>query len=364
MQKINVGVIFGGRSAEHEISLLSAYNIIAAIPKKKYNIVPIGVRKDGSYVYFSKGDFILHSGDAKKVRLAARGVPVTFEFGEEGRIVSLKGGGTKKKLDVVFPVLHGTYGEDGTMQGLLSLANIPFVGSGVLGSAVGMDKDVAKRLWRDAGLPMADFIVFRKSDLRKIQFRSIVRKLGLPFFIKPAVAGSSVGVHKVTSAKQFTAALRDSFSYSHKVLIERMIVGKEIECSVLGNEHPIVSLPGAVIPTHGFYSYEAKYLDEDGAHFEIPAPLPTTVVKKIHRIVLEAFQVLELEGMARVDGFLTPKGVFILNEVNTIPGFTKISMYPKLWEVSGVSYSELIDRLLQLAIARHYREHALKTVRQ
>ncbi|MBI5794013.1 D-alanine--D-alanine ligase [Candidatus Uhrbacteria bacterium] len=363
MQKINVGVMFGGRSAEHEISLLSAYNVIAAIPKNKYNIVPIGVRKDGSYVYFPKGDFILHPGDAKKVRLSGGGVSVTFAFGEGRHLASLKGTGVDKRIDVVFPVLHGTYGEDGTMQGLLSLADIPFVGPGVLGSAVGMDKDVAKRLWRDAGLPMADFLPFRKSDLKKIQFQAIVRKLGLPFFIKPAVAGSSVGVHKVKSAKQFAVALRDAFSYSDKVLIEQMIVGKEIECSVLGNERPVVSLPGAVIPTHSFYSYEAKYLDEHGAHFEIPAALPRKVVQKIQRIVLDAFKVLELEGMARVDGFLTSKGEFILNEVNTIPGFTKISMYPKLWEVSGVSYPELIDRLLQLAIERHKRERQLKTAR-
>ena len=363
MRKLVVGVMFGGRSAEHEISLLSAYNIIAAIPKTKYSIVPIGVSKDGSYLCYTKEDSILHPMDAKRVCLAKHGVPVTFEFGEEGRIVSLKGNGMKKRLDVVFPVLHGTYGEDGTMQGLLSLADIPFVGSGVLGSAIGMDKDVAKRLWRDAGLPIAKFLVFRSEDIKNIRFQSVARKLGLPFFVKPAIAGSSVGVHRVVNVKQFSDALRDAFSFSRKVLIERMIVGKEIECSVLGNDQPVVSLPGMVIPSHSFYSYEAKYLDENGAHFEIPALLSTKVVKKIQRIVLEAFKILELEGMARIDGFLTQKGEFILSEANTIPGFTKISMYPKLWEASGVSYPDLIDRLIQLAIARHKKERLLKMIR-
>ncbi len=364
MRKINVGVLFGGRSAEHEVSLLSASNIMAAISKKKYHISAIGVHKDGSYFYFPKGNAIRYSNDASKVCLADGGIPITFEFGEDGRVVSLKGTDVKKKLDVVFPVLHGTFGEDGTMQGLLSLANIPFVGPGVAGSAIGMDKDVTKRLWRDAGLPIADFLAFRKADQKKIQFQVITRKLGLPFFVKPAVAGSSVGVHKVTNAIELSAALNDAFSYSQKVLIERMVVGKEIECSVLGNEQPAVSLPGAVIPTHSFYSYEAKYLDEQGALFEIPAVLPTRVVKKIQRVVLEAFVVLGLEGMARIDGFLTPKGEFILNEVNTVPGFTKMSMYPKLWKVSGMRESNLVDQLLQLAISRHKRDCQLKVTRR
>jgi D-alanine-D-alanine ligase len=269
-----------------------------------------------------------------------------------------------KRLDVIFPVLHGTFGEDGTMQGLLSLADIPCVGPGVEASAIGMDKDVTKRLWRDAGLPIADFLVVRSSEAKRWSYGPIKKKLGMPFFIKPAIAGSSVGVHKVESTRQFSKALSDAFLYSHKVLIERMVRGREIECSVLGNDEIKVSLPGAVIPTHNFYSYEAKYLDPNGAQFEIPARMSKSMVRKIQGIVREAYLVLGLEGMARVDGFLTKDGQFILNEVNTIPGFTKISMYPKLWEASGLSYPDLIDRLIQLAMERHKKDLNIKTARQ
>jgi D-alanine-D-alanine ligase len=363
MKKITVGVMFGGRSAEHEVSLVSAFNVIAAMSKKKYEVVPIGVKKNGSFVLFQTTGYILDPQDVKKVRMADNGIPISFQFGDSREVFSLKGINVSKRLDVVFPVLHGTYGEDGTMQGLLDLAGIPFVGPGAEGSAIGMDKDVTKRLWRDAGLPIADFLVFRKSELEKIRFSVVTKKLGLPFFVKPARAGSSVGVHKVTTVDQFSKALRDAFSFSNKVLIESMVTGKEIECSVLGNENPVVSLPGAVVPTHDFYSYDAKYIDDHGANFEIPAVLSTKVVRKIQKIVIEAYKVIELEGMARVDGFLTPKGEYILNEVNTIPGFTLISMYPKLWGVSGLSFAKLIDRLIELAITRHTQESSIKTTR-
>lgn len=361
MKKNTVGVMFGGRSAEHEVSLVSAYNVISSMSKEKYEIIPIGVGKDGSCVYFNRTGYILDPQDVKNVRLADWGIPIYFKFGKDSRIFSVGEKYFSKKLDVVFPVLHGTFGEDGTIQGLFSLADTPFVGPGVAGSAIGIDKDITKRLWRDAGLPIADFLVFRKCELEAIRYRSVVEKLGLPFFVKPACAGSSVGVHKISTASQFQSALQDAFSYSDKVLIESMVEGKEIECSVLGNESPVVSLPGAVVPTHDFYSYDAKYVDEHGAFFEIPAVLPKKVVKNIQKVALDAYKVLGLEGMARVDGFLTPKGKFILNEVNTIPGFTNISMYPKLWEVSGLPFPKLVDRLIDLAIARHGRERLIKT---
>lgn len=338
---------------------MSATSIMDAIPKSKYAIVPIGVRKDGRFVLYKKSRGIVDSHNVRKVRLAPDGIPITFDFGKQTRVLSFSTKPSSVKLDVVFPVLHGTFGEDGTLQGLLDMANLPYVGPGVLGSAVGMDKDVTKRLWRDAGLPIADFIVLRASQKRPT-YIEVVRKLGAPFFIKPAVAGSSVGVHKVESARQFQQALVDAFSYSEKVLIERIIVGKEIECSVLGSDQPEVSLPGAVKPTHSFYSYEAKYLDPNGAQFEIPVHLPKETIRRIQSIVQSAYTTLGLEGMARVDGFLSNQGQFILNEVNTIPGFTKISMYPKLWEVSGLSFPRLIDRLLELAIERHERNKQRK----
>lgn len=350
--KISVGVLFGGKSSEHQISLLSASNIIRAIPKDTYRIVPIGINKQGTLFHFKKKNFILHPTDPKKIRLADGGESVSFGFGKSRRLVYLK---TKKqgpKLDILFPVLHGVFGEDGTIQGLAELADIPYVGCGVLGSAIGMDKDVTKRLLRDAQIPVADFLTLHSHERSDIRFSSMKQKFGLPFFVKPAVAGSSVGVHKVRSQKEFHAAIDDAFSQCSKILIERMVVGKEIECAVLGNEHPIASLPGEVIPQHDFYSYEAKYLDENGALFHIPVKLSTATIKKIQTVVAKTYQVLECSGMARVDGFLQSDGNFILNEINTIPGFTSISMYPKLWEVSGLNYTDLIDRLIQLALKR------------
>ncbi len=362
MGKKVVGIFFGGRSAEHEISMLSATSIMEAIPKSRYSVVAIGVRKDGGFVYYPGGKAILHGTDASKVRLAPSGIPVTFQFGKRPGLIALSNKRFLKRLDVVFPVLHGTYGEDGTMQGLLEIAGLPYVGPGVLGSAIGMDKDVTKRLWRDAGLPIADFLVARSSQ-KNWTYAQIIKKLGTPFFVKPAVAGSSVGVHKVTSSRQFVVAMRDAFSYCEKVLIERMVQGREIECSVLGGENPKVSLPGAVIPTHSFYSYEAKYLDPDGAQFEIPARMAKASIRLVQDIVRKAYVSLGLEGMARVDGFLDDAGVFTLNEVNTIPGFTKISMYPKLWKVSGFPFPDLLDRLLQDAMDRYARGRKLKTGR-
>ena len=237
------------------------------------------------------------------------------------------------------------------------------MGAGVLGSAVGMDKDVMKRLLRDAGIPTAKFLVRSKVNQKRLKpnFKQIKNSFGVPFFVKPANLGSSVGIHKVKSEKEFLPALEDAFGYDLKVLIEEYIPGREIECAVLGNENPIASVPGEIIPQHEFYSYEAKYIDENGALFEIPAKLPRVAVKKIQDMALRAFKALCCEGMARVDFFLKKDGTVILNEINTIPGFTKISMYPKLWEASGISYSKLIDSLIKLALERFEKEQRLKT---
>jgi D-alanine-D-alanine ligase len=264
-------------------------------------------------------------------------------------------------VDVVFPILHGTFGEDGTVQGLLKLAGIPFVGAGVLGSAVGMDKDVMKRLLRDAGIPIADFIVYIRSQHKKIDFAAVKSRLGMPVFVKPANLGSSVGVSKADGETDFGIAVGDAFKYDNKIIIEETIAGREIECSVLGNDEPIASLPGEVIAERGFYSYEAKYIDDTGAELRIPVDLPENTVKQIQTTAVKAYQALCCEGMARVDLFLKDDNEIVINEINTIPGFTNISMYPKLWEVSGIPYSELIDRLIQLAIDRFESEKRLET---
>ncbi|HYF10228.1 MAG TPA: D-alanine--D-alanine ligase family protein, partial [Candidatus Paceibacterota bacterium] len=263
---------------------------------------------------------------------------------------------------VVFPILHGPMGEDGTVQGLLTLAGVPFVGSGVLGSAVGMDKDAMKRLLRDAGLPIAKFVTLRASEKRPA-YAAVARKLGKILFVKPANMGSSVGVSKVRNAKEFAAALDKAFEYDSKILIEEFIPAREVECAVLGNEEPIASVVGEIIPTHEFYSYEAKYLDENGAALEVPAKIPQALSRKIQKMAVEVFKVLSCEGLGRVDFFLTEKGRIYVNEINTIPGFTSISMYPRLFSASGISYPDLIDRLIQLALERHARSKDLKTSR-
>ncbi len=356
-RKKRIAILFGGRSAEHEISLQSAENVYDAIDKKKYDIVLIGIDKKGKWhntlslkeISESSSDVLL-----QPARLA------------ENAVKSLKPRANTSitqvinALDVVFPVLHGPYGEDGSVQGLLKLINVPYVGAGILASAVGMDKDIMKRLLRDAGLPIAKFLVYEEQDREQINFERVKKELGLPVFVKPANLGSSVGVSKVQNESELRKAVEEAFQFDRKLLIEECIHGREIECSVLGNEHPIASLPGEVIPQKGFYSYEAKYLDENGAILEIPAKLDKDIVRRIQAIALKAFKTLCGEGMSRVDMFLQ-NGKIYVNEVNTIPGFTRISMYPKLWEASGISYSELIDRLIDLAIERFQREQKLKT---
>jgi D-alanine-D-alanine ligase len=369
-KKIRVGIIFGGKSSEHEVSLASAASIIASIDKDKYEIVPIGITKTGRWVLGEGAKKLI----PEKVIEAGRPIliPPDPEVKEilrlplsadsrHGSPTSIAERPSKEPLesnaiDVVFPVLHGRFGEDGTIQGLLELAGIPYVGGGVLASAVGMDKDVMKRLFRDAGLPVPKFLVFRSEDLnshRAACKRNIASKIRFPCFVKPANSGSSVGIHKAHSVRELDAALADALRYDEKVLIEEGIVGREIECSVLGNQAPLASVPGEVIPSHEFYDYEAKYIDE-GSRLIIPAKLTKTQVKRVRELAIAAYKAIECTGMARVDFFVEkPSGQVYVNEINTIPGFTQISMYPKLWEASGISYSELIDRLLQLAIERH-----------
>ena len=359
-KKIRVLVLFGGKSAEHEVSLRSAKNVINSIDKDKYEVILMGIDKMGGWRLSAGPQYLLNADSPKAVKLDKQGESVALVPGHgEKRPIGLSRESVTGAVDVVFPVLHGTFGEDGTVQGLLKLLDLPFVGAGVLGSAIGMDKDVQKRLLRDAGIPVAKFIVLR--DPKEMKYEQIVREIGIPFFIKPANAGSSVGVHKIKNKSQFQGAAKDVFSYDSKMLAEQYIKGREFECSVLGNEKPAASVPGEVLPQHEFYSYEAKYLDEHGAVLEIPAKVPVRTAKRIRELALRAFEVLCCEGMARVDFFMAENGDLYLNEINTIPGFTEISMYPKLWKASGLSYEKLIDKLIRLAIGRFQKEKKLRT---
>ncbi|MCL2808876.1 MAG: D-alanine--D-alanine ligase [Treponema sp.] len=319
-----VGIIFGGKSAEHEISLLSAKNVYDAIDKEKFAPTLIKIEKSGKWQ-----------------------MNEIFNY------------------DVIFPILHGPFGEDGTIQGLLKLADIPFVGPDVLGSAVGMDKDVMKRLLRDADIPIGKFLTVKSNEAMP-SFAEVQKAIGSLennsiFFIKPANMGSSVGINKVKNQDELSAALKDAFQYDTKIIIEEFIPGREIECAVLGNEEPAASLPGEIIPSHDFYSYDAKYIDDNGAALEIPAKLDNETIERIQQLAIKVFKTLNCEGLSRVDFFLKPDGNIIVNEINTMPGFTKISMYPKMWGSSGISYTDLITRLIELAISRFERDRLLKT---
>ncbi|MEI7741680.1 MAG: D-alanine--D-alanine ligase [bacterium] len=357
MKKIRVGVLFGGKSAEHEVSLRSAKNIIAALDPEKYDVALIGIDKAGKWHVRDSATNLLNTPDPKMLAFRDGDSVALIPSAPAGSLVTMQG--TEPALDVVFPVLHGTNGEDGTMQGLLRLLDLPFVGPDVLGSAIGMDKDAAKRLLRDAGIPIARFVTVPAHKRSEISFEKLSAELGMPMFVKPANSGSSVGVYKIKTAEDFAAAADNAFKYDTKIIFEECVVGREIECSVLGNEIKEASVPGEIIPHHEFYSYEAKYLDENGAGLEIPAKLTPELVKKMQELAVRTCEVLCVEGMARVDCFLRGDE-FIVNEINTIPGFTNTSMYPKLWEASGLSYKDLISKLLDLAIARHERDSKIK----
>ncbi|MBN2419336.1 MAG: D-alanine--D-alanine ligase [Deltaproteobacteria bacterium] len=361
-EKIKVGILFGGKSAEHEISIMSAKNIIAAIDRDKYQVFLIGITKKGKWCIGKSAELMLEGGNATGQDNITGSDMLALVPGEsDSRIVSLADSKNATGVDVIFPVLHGPMGEDGTVQGLLKLAGIPFVGSGVLGSAAGMDKDVMKRLFRDRGIPIGKFKVILSHEKDEVKFDDIVNALGLPLFIKPANMGSSVGVHKVGNKDEFDAAISDAFNFDSKILVEEFIKGREIECAVLGNENPIASVPGEICTQHDFYSYNAKYVDENGAVLNIPANLPEDIKEKIKKLAIESFKCLCCEGLARVDSFLKEDGTIIVNEVNTIPGFTSISMYPMLFKESGIEYSELIDRLISLALDRYEKEKMLKS---
>ncbi len=364
MKRIRVGVLFGGRSAEHEVSLQSARNVIAALDPEKYEPVLIGIDKSGHWHLHESSTFLLDIEDPIRIRLLD-GQPevLALPWESKAQLQPLQPDLPPVQVDVIFPVLHGPMGEDGTVQGLLRLAGIPFVGAGVCGSAVSMDKDVSKRLLRDAKIDVARWIILRRGQTP--DSGKALRELGNPVFVKPANMGSSVGVHRVGSPKQVAMAVQDAFRYDRKVLIEEFISGRELECSVLGSldpsAPPLASLPGEIVPQHDFYSYTAKYVDENGALLHVPAELDSDTTSRLQDVARRAFLALECEGMARVDFFLTPEGRLYVNEINTIPGFTRISMYPKLWEISGLPPRQLVDHLLQLALTRGRAENRLET---
>ncbi|WP_352428582.1 D-alanine--D-alanine ligase family protein [Thermoflexus sp.] len=359
-----MGVLFGGKSGEHEVSLLSAQSVIRALDKSKYEVVPIGITKEGRWI--TQGDPMkaLTGGLVTMEDLVgsppvvepepAPGLPAVAPRRELIPGVHAEG---IPEVDVIFPVLHGPFGEDGTIQGLLELAGLPYVGAGVLASAVGMDKAVMKDVFRAHGLPVARYIVVLRREWERDPegvMGRVEREIGFPCFVKPAHLGSSVGVSKVKDREDLPAALAEAARYGRKMLVERAIpAAREIEVSVLGNEDPIASVPGEVIPAGEFYDYAAKYLD-DRTQLVIPAPLDEALSERIRTLALEAFRAIDACGMARVDFLLSREtGELVINEINTIPGFTAVSMYPRLWEASGLPYSALLDRLIELALERH-----------
>lgn len=354
-KRLRIGVLFGGRSGEHEVSLASAASVIRGLDAEKYEAVPIGIDKDGHWFAGAGAQKML--SDVLK-----NGQRVMLPADPEGAsLIPMNGAGSGPLMvDVVFPVLHGTFGEDGTVQGLLELAGLPYVGAGVLGSAIGMDKDVQKRLCKEATIPVVEWIAVARSVWEK-QAKKVVaaveKKFRYPVFVKPATLGSSVGMSKAHSRKELAPAIALAAEFGRKIIVERAIKGREIEVSVLGNDEPKASIPGEIVPHREYYDYAAKYLEE-GTRLLIPAKLARAQTKRFREFAVQGFRALELAGMARVDFFLENRtGKIYLNEVNTIPGFTSISMYPKLWEASGIPFRELIDRLIELALEQH-REKA------
>jgi D-alanine-D-alanine ligase len=388
MKKLRVGILFGGRSGEHEVSLLSAASVSNAIDKNRYDVVPIGITKQGRWVTAEDAERLLEgnaghapahlrAGDPEATAGAAvlaRGEAVVVPpephhrqgsalapFQSDATGLARRSADRAINVDVIFPVLHGTFGEDGTIQGLLELADIPYVGAGVLGSAAGMDKDIMKALFRAAGLPIVKHVTVLRSEwednAKKVQ-RLVAAKLKYPVFVKPANLGSSVGISKAHDGQELGPAIEEAAKFDRKIVIEQGVGGKkqkarEIECSVLGNDRPESSLPGEIVPSTEFYDYKAKYLDE-GSQLIIPAKLSKGETKRVQQLAIAAFQAVDCSGLARVDFLMDPKNRKIyLNEINTMPGFTSISMYPKLWAASGLAYPKLIERLIELGLERH-----------
>lgn len=362
MVKLRVGIAFGGKSAEHEVSLQSAKNIADAIDKSRFDVVLLGIDKQGQWHISDPDNYLLNADDPARIALRPSKTTLAQIPGRTAQsLINADSGQPLPSIDVIFPIVHGTLGEDGSLQGMLRMANLPFVGSDVLASAACMDKDVTKRLLRDAGLAIAPFITLTRVNRQHISFAEVTGKLGLPLFVKPANQGSSVGVSKVTTEAQYQQAVDLAFEFDHKVVVEQGIKGREIECAVLGNDLPKASTCGEIVLNSDFYAYDTKYIDDNRARVEVPAAIDPAINDQIRQTAVQAYTALGCRGLARVDVFLTAENQVIINEINTLPGFTNISMYPKLWQASGISYSELITRLIELALERHRADSALKT---
>src|SRR5215813_12912289 len=383
MKKLRVGILFGGRSGEHEISLLSAASVFKAIDQNKYEVVPIGITKEGKWLTASDAERLLHGKPVEQERQLRAGDPeatgpaAVLQNGEavvvppephkrgfepfQSDLPTRRASDRAINVDIIFPVLHGTFGEDGTIQGLLELADLPYVGAGVLGSAAGMDKDIMKALFRSAGLPIVKHVAVLRgtweAEPKRVQ-KLVESKLKYPVFVKPANLGSSVEISKAHDRKELGPAIKETAKFDRKIVIEEGVGGKknkarEIECSVLGNDDPKASVAGEIVPCKEFYDYDAKYLDE-GSELMIPAKIPKAEMKKVQALAIAAFKAVDCSGLARVDFLMEPKSRRIyLNEINTMPGFTSISMYPKLWAASGVPYPQLIEQLIKLGLERH-----------
>lgn len=352
---MNIAVIFGGKSAEFEVSLASATNIINALDREKYAPVLIGIDKQGEWFFnpsYPSADVDLSGNDyfagAERAYLSGR-----------ADVASRRSNRVLAHFDAAFPIVHGTYGEDGTLQGVLKAIDVPYVGPDVLGSAIAMDKAIAKTLFAAAGIPVAKSYTLYKHDARRPAFGEAAEALKLPLFVKPANAGSSVGVSRVSTEEEYRAALDEAFKYDNKILVEESVIGKELECAVLGNEEKKASPVGEIVAAADFYSYDAKYINSAGASLRIPADIDAGTSERVRRLAVRACHAIHCEGLSRVDFLLSREGHLVLNEINTLPGFTSISMYPKLWEYAGLPEKELITRLISLAVQRHERDGKL-----
>lgn len=350
-KKINVGLLFGGKSFEHEISLLSAQSVYSVIDREKYNITLLGIDKEGNWHFLEEGKHFLNADSPERIALGSSdGLIDAFTLRES------------RKIDVIFPILHGPNGEDGTVQGLLKLIDIPYVGPDILGSSIGMDKDVSKRLLREAGIPLAKFITIHAHEKNLWPPERILEEMPFPLFVKPANAGSSVGISKAKNLLEFEKAIDIAFRYDRKIIVEETIEGTDVQCSIMGNEDPIASLPCQIVPIGEFHSYTSKYLDKGAAKFFIPANISEEEMKLAQELSLKAYKTLCCEGMARIDLLRSSDGEIFVSEINTIPGLTEISPYTKMWDASGIDYRELIDRLIEYALARYERDKRLVTV--
>jgi D-alanine-D-alanine ligase len=360
-RKIRVGLIFGGRSGEHEVSLASSQAVMANLDPEKYEIVPLGITKEGSWLLGMEPQQLIAAEREAAGLMASETTTAVTLTGDPSvrRLIPVQEGaalGNQGALDVIFPVMHGTYGEDGSLQGLLDMANIPYVGCGVLGAALGMDKEKMKMIFRSVGLPIVDYVVFRRSEWERSPetiMNALEQSLTYPIFVKPVNLGSSVGITKAHDRHELEHAINVAAEYDRKILAEQGINCREFECAVLGNDEPLASVVGEIVSSNEFYDYRAKYIDGKSQAI-IPADIPQEIAEEIRRQSIQAFVALDLSGLARVDFFLEKEtGQVYINEVNTMPGFTEISMYPKLWEASGLPYAQLLDRLIELAIERH-----------